>query len=112
MEHETRALSKVLFGALYRLEVMAAIDAGDLFTLTQIAQRLGTPPSLSSVQKELKILEAAALLGQQPRVGGMREVYYVAENSPIWDMARALVSKSAYPEPLQATSSTTNGEQR
>jgi hypothetical protein len=97
MEHEemasTRSLSKKLFGALYRLEVIAFIEPGEAFNLKELSQRMGTPPGLSSLQKELKLLTAVGMLFEQPPVGGMREVYYVAQPSSLWRAARDLCAQ-------------------
>jgi hypothetical protein len=90
MEH-VRRLSKTLFGALYRLEVCAALEAGELVTLTGLAEMIGKPPSMSSVAKELQILEEAGLLVRQPPVEGLRTVYLDPLPSPLWDACRALM---------------------
>lgn len=92
-----RLRSKRLFGATYRLEVLATLVEGMVFTLTELHQRLSDPPSVSSLQKELKTLVAAGLLVEQPGFGAMRELYYATVPTPLWDAARSLLDGS---EPL------------
>lgn len=89
-----RRRSKQLFGALYRLEVSAALHAGDVITLTSLSAALGSPPSTSCVAKELQVLEQAGLLERQPSVEGMRSVYLLPIESPYWDACRSLVGAS------------------
>jgi hypothetical protein len=104
MEH-IRTLSKRLFGALYRLEISAALASGDVVTLTTFAASLSSPPSLSSVAKELQVLESVGLLERQPTIGGMRSVYLRAVESPYWDTCRHLcttTSKSALRKPTHS----------
>jgi predicted transcriptional regulator len=85
-----RALSKRIFGAQYRLEILAKIRPDESFHLTELSQQLGTPPSMSSVQKELKVFLEAGLLEEQSSTG-MREVLYRALPSPLWLSARQMV---------------------
>jgi DNA-binding transcriptional regulator GbsR (MarR family) len=89
---EVRSRSRALFGgAQYRLEVAAAISAGDLVTIKDLAEQLGDPPGKGSVNTELKVLEAAGLLERLPRVGSDRRVFLRAKPSPYWDTCRALI---------------------
>jgi len=90
MEH-VRRLSKILFGATYRLEVCAALRAGEMITLSTFAATLGSPPSLSCVAKELQTLESGGLLERQPQVNGMRAVYLNPIESSLWEACRSLV---------------------
>lgn len=110
MEHEQltqiRFLSKRLFGALYRLEVIAFIEQADAFNLTELSSRMGTPPSLSSLQKELKLLSAIGMLDEQSQVGGMREVYYLARPNPMWQAAKDLCASITPVDKNQGLAST------
>lgn len=84
-----RDLSGALFGgARYRLEVGAVIDAHDrLANTSEIARILGDPPGKGGVDRELKILETAGLLGRvSPK--GKKPVYWQADASPYWKMCR------------------------
>jgi|GEM_PF-4680241 len=89
---QIRRLSKQLFGAAYRLEVCAALTSGELVTLTSLAERTGRPPSVSSLAKELQILEQAGLLVRQPPVEGMRSVYLQPISTPLWETCRVLLA--------------------
>lgn len=85
-------MSKRIFGATYRLEIMAALSAGDIITLTDFSRRFAPPPGQSSVAKELQTLEEAGLIERQPSVEGMRSVYLKVVPSPLWDTCRALAT--------------------
>jgi len=91
---DVRALSKTLFGGSYRLEVACAVLSGDLISLTSFYQELRNPPSLSCVAKELKTLESAGLIVRQPSLSGMREVFYIAVESPFWETCRHIMATS------------------
>lgn len=87
-----RELSRSLFGgAQYRLELGAAISQGDLVTIKDLAERLGDPPGTSSVNTELKVLEAAGLLQRVARIGSDRRVFLQAKQSSYWSTCRELV---------------------
>jgi DNA-binding IclR family transcriptional regulator len=88
-----RQLSKRLFGAQYRLEVLAQISPQGSLHLTEFSRRLGSPPSISSVQKELKVLVEVGLLEEQDASGGAREVFYRPLPSPLWSCAREVVDQ-------------------
>ena len=105
MEH-VRRISKKIFGATYRLEVMAALSAGDIITLTEFARRFSPPPGQSSVAKELQTLEEAKLIERQPSVEGMRSVYLKVVESPIWDTSRALAAQAEQQGGVSDTGST------
>ena len=90
-----RELSKLLFGALYRLEVIAQIDSERSFSLSEMSRRMGAPPSLSSLQKELKLLCALGMLMPQASTPNSREQLYVAVPSPMWDASREMVRRAS-----------------
>ncbi len=92
-----RRLSHHLFGAQYRLEVGAAIYSGDLVTIKDLAKILGDPPGVTSVNTELKILEATKLLQRLPKVGSDRKVYLRAATLPYWETCRALIAWGGEP---------------
>lgn len=87
---QVRAFSKRLFGAWYRLEVAAALVSGEIVSLTDLHQSLPHAPSVSSVAKELQVLEGLGLLERQPAVPGMRTVYLRPIVSPYWETCRSL----------------------
>jgi hypothetical protein len=91
MDERVRELSRTLFGGQYRLELGAAISEGDLVTIKDLAERPGDPPGTSSVNAELKVLEAAGLLQRVPRVGSDRRVFLQARPSSYWNTCRELV---------------------
>jgi hypothetical protein len=87
-----RDLSKTLFGgAQYRLEVGAALTAGEVISIKDLAVRLGDPPGTASVNTELKMLEKAGLLERLPQVGSDRRVFLQPRASSYWDTCRELV---------------------
>jgi len=92
MKHERR-FSKGVFGAQYRLEVAAEIVSGRVFSLTELWRSMDEPPSLSSLQMELKNYEQVGLLIRQDAVEGMREVYYLASDSFFWQACRELLKE-------------------
>lgn len=98
MEH-ARRLSKVIFGATYRLEIFACLASGEVITLTGITERLGKPPSVSSVAKELQALETTGLLVREPSVPGMRSVYLRVSESPLWQVCRDLAEAAHLSQP-------------
>jgi len=99
MEYEeatlVRGLSKRLFGALYRLEVIAQVEPGRAFSLIEMSTRIGAPPSISSLQKELKLLCVLGMLTPQPPMPGTREQFYVAAPSPLWEASREMVRQAS-----------------
>jgi hypothetical protein len=109
MEH-VRRLSKQLFGAFYRLEVSAALQSGQVVTLSSFAATLTQSPSMSCIAKELQVLEATGLLERQPNVEGMRNVYLRVIESPFWETCREL-SKMVSPS-LSTTGERVTPERR
>ncbi len=91
MDQRVRDLSHKLFGGgQYRLEVGAAIQAGELVTIKDLAEELGDPPGSASVNVELKILESIGLLTRLPKVSGDRRVFLLPIESPYWSACRQL----------------------
>lgn len=91
MDDAVRDLSRTLFGAQYRLEVGAALSAGDFITIKDLAKQLGDPPGTVSVNTELKMLEKAGLLERLPRLGSDRRIFLQPRPSSYWDTCRELV---------------------
>lgn len=87
-----RERSRALFGgAQYRLEVGAAIGDGDgVVCIKDLAQQLGDPPGVGSVNTELKVLERAGLLVRAPRERGERRVYLMRQPSVYWRLCQEL----------------------
>jgi hypothetical protein len=82
-------------GAQYRLEVGAAIADGDgVVCIKDLAQELGDPPGMGSVNTELKVLERAGLLGRAPRERGERRVYLLRQPSAYWTLCQELRDQS------------------
>lgn len=80
-----RALSKVVFGQEYRLELMLAISGGErVVTLGGLATLLGVSPS--SIQMPFHALVAAGLL-QPVRSNDSRRKFYQAAPSAAWQWA-------------------------
>ncbi len=90
-----RALSRALFGgAQYRLEVGAAIAAGDgLVCAKDLADELGDPPGKGSVHLELKTLERAGLLTRMPKEKAERRVYLARQESAYWAMCEEFTAR-------------------
>jgi hypothetical protein len=82
----TRERSRALFGgAQYRLEVGTSIAEGDgIVCIKDLADELGDPPGIGSVNAELKVLERVGLLKRAPRERGERRVYLVRQPSAYW----------------------------
>jgi DNA-binding MarR family transcriptional regulator len=88
---QLRQRSRWLFGAQYRVEVGAAIASGDgVVCIKDLAEELGDPPGMSSVNAELKVLERAGLLVRAPRQRGERRVYLLRQPSSYWGLCREL----------------------
>src|SRR6266536_5711575 len=87
-----RQRSRALFGgAQYRLEVGASIADGDgVVCIKDLAQELGDPPGVGSVNTELKVLERAGLLVRAPRERGERRVYLMRQPSAYWQLCQEL----------------------
>jgi hypothetical protein len=86
-----RKRSKSLFGGQYRVEVGAAIAEGDgLVCIKDLAQQLGDPPGVGSVNAELKVLERAGLLVRAPREPSSRKIYLIRQPSAHWDLCLEL----------------------
>jgi hypothetical protein len=87
-----RERSRALFGgAQYRIEVGAAIADGDgIVCIKDLAQELGDPPGVGSVNTELKVLERARLLVRSPRERGERRVYLMRQPSVYWSLCQEL----------------------
>jgi hypothetical protein len=91
-----RQRSKALFGGQYRVEVGAAIGAGDgIVCIKDLAEELGDPPGVGSVNAELRILERAGLLARTPRDPSSRKVYLIRQRSAYWDLCLELARLSA-----------------
>jgi DNA-binding MarR family transcriptional regulator len=92
-----RAQSRALFGgAQYRIEVGAAIAAGDgLVCITDLADELGSPPGTGSVNTELKVLERAGLLVRLPKERGERRVYLKRQESAYWQACAEWVERAS-----------------
>jgi hypothetical protein len=87
---KTRDLSRLLFGARYRIEIGAAIAESDgIVCMVDLARQLGDPPGKSSTNAELKVLERAGLLSR-PAVRHDRRIDLVREASPYWLLCLAL----------------------
>jgi len=88
-----RSLSKAVFGQELRIAVMVEIGESDgIFTLSNIAEKLGLFPSL--VQVPLKSLEAAGLIQRMPRAGS-RSVYFRRNDaSSAWKFASELLEQA------------------
>jgi len=91
-----RERSRALFGgAQYRLEIGAAIADGDgVICIKDLAQELGDPPGMGSVNTELKVLERASLLVRAPRERGERRVYLLRQPSAYWQLCQELRNAS------------------
>jgi hypothetical protein len=89
-----RQLSRVLFGgAQYRMEVGAAIAAGDgVVCIKDLAAELGDPPGVGSVNTELKVLERAGLLVRTAPEEGERRVFLLRQESVYWQLCEELTS--------------------
>jgi len=81
-----RALSDVLFGQRYRLEVMVAIASAEdgLVCLSDLAKALDVTPS--NLQKPLRDLTRAGLLSRMPS-GDSKRRYYRRNESLAWAFA-------------------------
>lgn len=89
-----RQRSKALFGAQYRVEVGAAIGRGDgVVCLKDLADDLGDPPGVGSVNAELRVLERAGLLVRAPRDPGSRKVYLLRQPSAYWSLCLELAAE-------------------
>jgi peptidoglycan/xylan/chitin deacetylase (PgdA/CDA1 family) len=84
----------VLFGgAQYRMEVGAAIAAGDgVVCIEDLAAELGDPPGVGSVNTELKVLERAGLLVRTAPEKGERRVFLLRPESVYWQLCEELTS--------------------
>jgi DNA-binding MarR family transcriptional regulator len=86
-----RDLAPLFGGAQYRLEIGAAIADGDgVVCIRDLAQELGDPPGMGSVNTELKVLERAGLLARAPRERGERRVYLLRQPSAYWELCQEL----------------------
>jgi DNA-binding MarR family transcriptional regulator len=85
-----REKSRALFGgAQYRLEIGAAIAESDgVVCIKDLADELGDPPGVGSVNAELKVLERAGLLTRAPQERGERRVYLLRQPSSYWEFCR------------------------
>jgi hypothetical protein len=80
-----RALSQVLFGQRYRLELMVAIASSDgVVCLTDLARQLDV--TVSNLQKPLRDLTLAGLLSRLPS-GDSKRRYYRRNVSLAWAFA-------------------------
>lgn len=87
-----RQRSRDLFGgAQYRVEVGAAIAAGDGITcIVDLVDELGSPPGKSSVNTEVKVFETAGLLVRAPKAKGERRVFLARQPSAFWALCLEL----------------------
>lgn len=83
---QVRALSLVLFGQRYRLEVMVAIgrSADGIVCLTDLSRDLGV--TTSNLQNPLRDLVAAGLLSRLPS-GDSKRKFYRRNTSLAWQFA-------------------------
>ena len=82
-----REVSKVLFGANYRLEVAAAIAAQDApFYLKRLVEITGIPHS--AVHVELRHLLEVGMLKDVPTFSGERIRYLDRSESVFWTLVR------------------------
>lgn len=88
-----RSLSKAVFGQELRIAVMVAIaDSDGIFTLTDIAEKLGLFPS--HVQVPLKSLEATGLIERMPKAGSRYVHFRRNDASSAWTFARELFEQA------------------
>ena len=112
-----RERSRALFGgAQYRLEVGVAIADGDgVVCIKDLAQELGDPPGVGSVNTELKVLERAGLLVRASRERGERRVYLLRQPSTYWQFCQELRDATGVRRrtpPVKGTSATGPGTAR
>jgi hypothetical protein len=98
-----RERSKALFGAQYRVEVGAAIARGDgLVCIKDLADELGGPPGVGSVNAELRVLERSGLLVRGPRDRSSRKVYLLRQPSSYWEVCLELLAGPPKPRSAKA----------
>ena len=92
LEH-VRAMSEVLFGQRYRLELMVAIASAPdgLVCLTDLAQQLSV--TASNLQRPLHDLARCRLLSRLPPDGSKRR-YYQRSESLAWAFAVEIASQA------------------
>jgi hypothetical protein len=90
-------------GAQYRLEIGAALRAGETITIKDLASELGDPPGVPSVNTELKLLEAAGLVDRLPKVRSDRRVFLRPIETPYWDTCRWFIQAVREGSPHQPT---------
>lgn len=91
---DLRALSAVVCGARYRLEILCAIAEKRTFTATELLRELwrsDDPPSQSTVSVELKRLRENGLIQRQGGSSTERSIYLEAVDSPVWDAVKSMV---------------------
>lgn len=90
---EVRALSQVLFGQRYRLEVMVAIGSAldGLVCLSDLSTALDV--TASNIQKPLRDLERAGLLARVPP-GDSKRRFYRRVDSSAWTFATEMVDSA------------------
>jgi DNA-binding MarR family transcriptional regulator len=101
-DEAVRALSQVLFGQRYRLELMVAIASSPdgLVCLKDLAAELSVTPS--NLQKPLRDLVAADLLSRMPS-GDSKRRYYRRNDSLAWAFAVEMSGKIATHTPRSST---------
>lgn len=89
-----RAASSALFGAMYRVEIGAAIAEGaGVLSAKELAQELGDPPGYSNVSAECRVLRRAGLLVPAPRQKGERRLHLIQQDSPYWELCRDIAAR-------------------
>lgn len=71
------------------------LKPGEHVTVTDVAASVGSPPSKSSVNAEMKVLEEAGLLRRLPPTGRDRHVYLLVVESAYWQACRDLAEAAA-----------------
>ena len=88
---ELRRFSKAVFGNRHRLEVLAAIAAGESeFYVQALSTATGIPTStITAIVREL----GSGLVDPLPRTALNAPHFYNRVESPVWDMAAELLTE-------------------
>lgn len=89
-----RDLSWAVFRRRYALEIGAAIDSLDVFTVAEVTEGLENPPNPSSVQKELSDLREIGLLHEAPKRRSERQKFYRKTACTYWIACVELAEKA------------------